>query len=296
MHVHAARAQTDRCGSCWIADELDDGRIGVVGKAHHCMVDGIAAVELAAAAARSRARLASRAHSTSGMPAEPPGPARRLVDGVVDRTRDQLALAGSAARLVASPGALASGAQRAGRALLSSLAPASPLDALNGPIFPYRAPRRSGGRSTSSARSSGVRLHRQRQPAESEGAGPWMIRNQNPNTTSAITAEAPKIRASAPVALLVAGGTAHDPPHAVQPRAQRERHEQREQDPREGDDDAAHVRAEPVVGLRADPQPRQRLRAPHRQAQERLDDQDQPRASTPSARRRPAPPGSGVPR
>ena len=32
----------------WIADRLDDGRIGVIGKAHHCMVDGIAAVELAA--------------------------------------------------------------------------------------------------------------------------------------------------------------------------------------------------------------------------------------------------------
>ena len=30
----------------WIADQLEDGRIGVVGKAHHCMVDGIAAVEL----------------------------------------------------------------------------------------------------------------------------------------------------------------------------------------------------------------------------------------------------------
>jgi diacylglycerol O-acyltransferase / wax synthase len=31
----------------WIAPELDDGSIGLVGKAHHCMVDGIAAVELA---------------------------------------------------------------------------------------------------------------------------------------------------------------------------------------------------------------------------------------------------------
>src|SRR5919106_6040225 len=29
-----------------IAPQLDDGRVGVVGKAHHCMVDGIAAVEL----------------------------------------------------------------------------------------------------------------------------------------------------------------------------------------------------------------------------------------------------------
>ena len=30
----------------WIAEELDDGHIGVVGKAHHCLVDGLAAVEL----------------------------------------------------------------------------------------------------------------------------------------------------------------------------------------------------------------------------------------------------------
>jgi diacylglycerol O-acyltransferase / wax synthase len=32
----------------WIADALEDGRIGVVGKAHHCLVDGLAAVELMA--------------------------------------------------------------------------------------------------------------------------------------------------------------------------------------------------------------------------------------------------------
>src|SRR5215217_4119531 len=32
----------------WIADALPDGRIGVVGKAHHCLVDGLAAVELMA--------------------------------------------------------------------------------------------------------------------------------------------------------------------------------------------------------------------------------------------------------
>jgi WS/DGAT/MGAT family acyltransferase len=32
----------------WIADALPGGRIGVVGKAHHCLVDGLAAVELMA--------------------------------------------------------------------------------------------------------------------------------------------------------------------------------------------------------------------------------------------------------
>lgn len=32
----------------WIAERLQDGKIGVVGKAHHCLVDGLAAVELMA--------------------------------------------------------------------------------------------------------------------------------------------------------------------------------------------------------------------------------------------------------
>ena len=122
----------------WISDRLDDGRIGVVGKAHHCMVDGIAAVELAAVLLDPEPDSPPDPQD-EWEPAESPGPARRLAEGVVDRTRDQLALAGSAARLVASPGALSTGALRAGRALLSSLVPASPLDALNGPISPYRA-------------------------------------------------------------------------------------------------------------------------------------------------------------
>ena len=29
----------------WIAEQLDDGQLGVIGKAHHCLVDGLAAVE-----------------------------------------------------------------------------------------------------------------------------------------------------------------------------------------------------------------------------------------------------------
>ncbi len=104
-----------------------------------------------------------------------------------------------------------------------------------------------------------------------------MIRNQNPNATSAITAEAPKIRASAPsrcswpAARRTIRQTRSSREH------KRQRHEQRDEDAGEGDDDPAHVRAEPVVGLRADPQPGQRLRAPHRQAQQRLDGQQHER-------------------
>jgi WS/DGAT/MGAT family acyltransferase len=121
----------------WIADGLDDGRIGVVGKAHHCMVDGIAAVELAALLLDPEPE-PSPEPTQPWRPAPAPGAATRLVEGVVDRALDQLSLFGSAARLAASPGRLATGAQRAGRALLSSLAPANPIGALNEPISPYR--------------------------------------------------------------------------------------------------------------------------------------------------------------
>ena len=122
----------------WVADRLDDSRIGVVGKAHHCMVDGIAAVELATVLLDPEPEWPSDPPD-EWQPAEPPGQARLLAGGLADRARDQLALAGTAARLVASPGKLAAGVQRAGGALLTSFAPASPLEALNGPISPYRA-------------------------------------------------------------------------------------------------------------------------------------------------------------
>ena len=47
--VLSAPLQPDRpLWELWIAERLDDGMIGVVGKAHHCLVDGLAAVELMA--------------------------------------------------------------------------------------------------------------------------------------------------------------------------------------------------------------------------------------------------------
>ena len=122
----------------WIADRLDDGRIGVVCKAHHCMVDGIAAVELATVLLDMEPDRPPDPPD-DWTPSDTPGQARRLVDGLVDTARDQLSLAGSAAGLLGSPRKLASGAQRALGALANSLTPASPLDVLNGPISPYRA-------------------------------------------------------------------------------------------------------------------------------------------------------------
>ena len=121
----------------WIADGLDGGRIGVVGKAHHCMVDGIAAVELAALLLDPQPE-APAEPANRWRPQPAPGRATRLVEGVVDRAAGQLSLFGTAARLATSPARLASGVQTATRALLSSLAPANPVGALNDPISPYR--------------------------------------------------------------------------------------------------------------------------------------------------------------
>jgi diacylglycerol O-acyltransferase len=122
----------------WISDRLDDGRIGIVGKAHHCMVDGIAAVELATALLDMEPNRRPDPPD-DWEPAEGPGQARRFVDGLVDMARGQLALAGTAAGALGSPRKLAAGAQRAAGALANSLTPASPLGVLNAPISPYRA-------------------------------------------------------------------------------------------------------------------------------------------------------------
>jgi diacylglycerol O-acyltransferase / wax synthase len=122
----------------WIADELDDGRLGVVGKAHHCMVDGIAAVELAALLLDPQPDPPPEPPD-GWLPRPAPGPATRLLEGALHRAAGQLSLVGTAARLVTTPTRLAAGAQSAARALLSSLAPASPVGALNDPISPYRA-------------------------------------------------------------------------------------------------------------------------------------------------------------
>jgi diacylglycerol O-acyltransferase len=124
----------------WIADRLDDGRIGVVGKAHHCMVDGIAAVELS-----------SLLLDPDPVPPPPePDPwvpergpdARELVAGALaDLARSQLDLARIPARIAGSPSLaleLASRGRRAANALLDAARPARFTRLLNRRISPLR--------------------------------------------------------------------------------------------------------------------------------------------------------------
>jgi diacylglycerol O-acyltransferase len=124
----------------WIADKLADGRIGIVGKVHHCMVDGIAAVELAALLLDPTEEPPPAAPD-DWQPAPPPSTRRMLGEAVRDRVVKELDLVRLPARLARAPGhvlSLAGDAQRAARAVTHSFSTPAPSSMLNGPISPLR--------------------------------------------------------------------------------------------------------------------------------------------------------------
>ena len=118
-----------------VAHALPGDRVALVGKMHHCMVDGTAVVQLGnllldADAGAPRRRRAAPPWSPAAVPAG----GERLARGVVERTGDlaalalaPLRLAGSPRRLLGLPGAVAHGARVGATALLPP-APASPLN------------------------------------------------------------------------------------------------------------------------------------------------------------------------
>jgi diacylglycerol O-acyltransferase / wax synthase len=124
----------------WIADRLDDGRIGVVGKAHHCMVDGVAAVELGSLLLDPDPAAPPPPPDTWD-PELPPSSPRVLGRALADLARSQLDLAAIPARAARSPRRaleLASRARRAVPALVDAARPARPAPQLNPPISPLR--------------------------------------------------------------------------------------------------------------------------------------------------------------
>ena len=123
-----------------LAPRLDDGRIGVVCKAHHCMVDGIAAVELGSLLLDPTADTPP-AEESEWRPEEGPGRLDLLVDGAIDLVRSSLALGSLPARFATSPARareLAGRARRAVGALADSARPAPVIGSLNRPISPRR--------------------------------------------------------------------------------------------------------------------------------------------------------------
>jgi diacylglycerol O-acyltransferase len=123
----------------WIT-ESGDGGFAVVGKAHHCMVDGMAALELGTALLDPEPDTPPEppaTYETRPAPAAVPLLAQAVVDRVgqqLDVARAGLGLARSPARLLATPGGLT----RVGRALVHTILPVAPASALNRPSSPSR--------------------------------------------------------------------------------------------------------------------------------------------------------------
>jgi diacylglycerol O-acyltransferase len=119
-----------------IAERLDDGRIGIVGKAHHCMVDGIAAVELATLLLDPTPDPPPE-ESDGWLPRRPPSSARRLLGGLVDLVVEGASLLRFPGRVARSPrrlGELVEPVSRARKALAESMRPSEPRDPVNQPI------------------------------------------------------------------------------------------------------------------------------------------------------------------
>ena len=121
----------------WIADRLRDGRIGLVGKAHHCMVDGLAAVELGSLLL-DPAPDVEPPDDHHWLPAPTPHALELLARGAWDRTREQLGLLRNPLALARSPLAIPAFGLRTARALAGAVLPVAPTSALNEPGSPDR--------------------------------------------------------------------------------------------------------------------------------------------------------------
>jgi WS/DGAT/MGAT family acyltransferase len=120
-----------------IAPRLADGRLAIVGKAHHCMVDGVAAVELASLLLDPDSG-APDPPPERWSPAPVPGDLSVLARGTFEFGRHQLGLLRVPSRLLRAPGRALSGLQRATGALADATRPAPAGTPLNREISPER--------------------------------------------------------------------------------------------------------------------------------------------------------------
>jgi WS/DGAT/MGAT family acyltransferase len=123
----------------WIADSLPDGGFALIGKAHHCMVDGMAMAQLANILLASKPD-ADSAESTEEAvewsPARAPSGGERLVRGLLDRALDGANVALAPVRLATSPSrvwGLPRAAGRGARMLGHTLLPPAPSSPFNLP-------------------------------------------------------------------------------------------------------------------------------------------------------------------
>lgn len=125
----------------WICEDPAGERFAVIGKAHHCMVDGVAALELGSLLLDPTRR--SAAYEPDGWrPIPPPGAERLLARGAGDLLATQLRLLQGPLRAATSPARAArqvtADAVRVTRALSHSLLEGAPTSVLNRSLSPLR--------------------------------------------------------------------------------------------------------------------------------------------------------------
>ena len=133
----------DRAHPLWhvyLVPELDDGRIGVIFKMHHALVDGKSAVELALLLFDTSPD-EPPAPSEEWRPATPPNAARLALEAFASSAAEPLRAARGLARMAGRPGdgGIAGTLKRAALAFEQDLLRAAPSSYLNAPIGPGRA-------------------------------------------------------------------------------------------------------------------------------------------------------------
>jgi WS/DGAT/MGAT family acyltransferase len=124
----------------WLIDGLRDGRFAIVGQAHHALVDGLAAVEVAQLLLDADPSMpAGRLRPWS--PAPEPSLAERALATVADRARVGRAAGSLALKALANPGVAGEGVEALRRlgSALEPVAGAAPRTALNRRVGPRRS-------------------------------------------------------------------------------------------------------------------------------------------------------------
>jgi WS/DGAT/MGAT family acyltransferase len=129
----------DRSRALWslhVAPQLEDGSLGLVMKAHHAMVDGKSAVELALLLL-DLSPDAPEAKADDWVPQPAPSSARLALDAMVDAGGESLRTAAGVARAIASP-RLAGTLRRAALAVGEDLLRPAPSSYVNARLSPQR--------------------------------------------------------------------------------------------------------------------------------------------------------------
>jgi len=125
----------------WIAEELDDGRLGVVGKAHHCLVDGLAAIELMALLLDAEPEPPDPADEPQWTPQAGSGTFELAAEALRHQAEDALELARLPLGYALRPSRLLdlpADVWRTSRALLNTASPLAPTSRLNGEMSAER--------------------------------------------------------------------------------------------------------------------------------------------------------------